>query len=162
MCRYFSLCRPRVCFGLRFGFCWLRISAGSSSLVSSSTLTLWDMCLWKCLLPISPLMRVISYVSFICEEDYSVLACNPFSGLNTALPSFSNPLPGAKAQTLNLRVSRCLWEPTTDSVPPRAVEMGHVVIQPDLSCMSQAKSCFYGLLIHSCFKWFTYRCREPS
>lgn len=97
-CRYFSSCRHRVCFGLGFGFCCLRISAGSSSLVSSSTLTLWDMCLWKCLLPISPLMRVICYASFICEEDYSVLAYNPFSGLNTPPPSPSNLQPVAKAQ----------------------------------------------------------------
>lgn len=76
-------------------------------------------CMWKHLLLISPLMRIIRYVSFICEEDYSVLAYNPFSGLNTPPSSSSNLQPVVKARTLNLWVSLCLWELTNNPTPPQ-------------------------------------------
>lgn len=78
-------------------------------------LSLWDMCLWKCLLPISPLMRVIRYVSFICEEDYSVLAYNPFSGLNTP-PHIYSLLPRPKLWTCGFP-SACENLPTIQYPP---------------------------------------------
>lgn len=112
-------------------FYWLRFSTGASSLV-------WDMCMhvceqmqmhewmsvrspacvWKRLLPVSPLVRVKRYISFIC---WGGLQCsggyNPFSVLKTHLTS-SNLRPVAKTRTLNLWASLCLWELTNNQPPP--------------------------------------------
>lgn len=111
------------------------------------------------------------YMVYLWGGLQHVGAHNPFSVFNTPTLLLESP-----AWTLNLWASLRLWELTNNLNPPPPTHPPQNKLPSPPGCGGDgarcftvrsvlyvsAKSYFYGLLIHSCCKWFTYRGREPS
>lgn len=93
-------------------------------------------CVWTRPLP-KPLVRVIHYISFICEEDYGVLEPIIHSQFQTRPPPSSNLWPVAnQGRTLNLQASPGLWEPPWPPPPGRGGDGAHCFTALSVSYVS--------------------------